>query len=90
MSTSSPNGQSPSPSQQQSGNASRESVRKTIAVRMEAYRMLHRLQIHSEPRIDMSYLASAAIEHAFGSAAGEAAIRSLAFALMRRDLDQLT
>jgi hypothetical protein len=57
---------------------------------MEVYRMLHALQLKSEPRIDLSYIASAAIEHAFGSSNGEAAIRSLALSMMRRDLDQFT
>lgn len=52
--------------------------------------MLHALQLKSEPRIDLSYIASAAIEHAFGSSNGEAAIRSLALSMMRRDLDQFT
>jgi hypothetical protein len=65
-------------------------LRKAIAVRMDAYRMLHELQIHTEPRIDLSYFASAAIEQAFGSASGREALKSLAVSLARRDLDQLS
>lgn len=88
---SSPNGQSPSPSKQhESGNSNREPVRKSIAVRMDAYRALHALQLKAEPRIDLSYIASAAIEYALGAHNGEAAIRSLAVQMMRRDLDELT
>ena len=87
---SSPKGPSSSPSPYESGNSTREPVRKSVSVRMDVYRMLHTLQLKSEPRIDMSYIASAAIEHAFGSSNGEAAIRRLALAMMRRDLDQLT
>jgi len=74
----------------ESGNSLPDPVRKSIAVRMDVFRLLHTLQINTEPRIDLSYLASAAIEHAFGSPDGEAAIRNLALGLMRRDLDQFS
>ena len=87
---SSPQGQSSSSSQHESGNSNRDPVRKPVAIRMEVYRMLHTLQLKSEPRIDLSYIASAAIELALRSSGGEAAIRSLAVASMRRDLDQLS
>ena len=64
-------------------------VRKSIAVRMDAYHKLHELQVNTEPRIDLSYFASAAIQQAFGNAGGQDAIKSLAVAMARRDFDQL-
>lgn len=64
-------------------------IRKPIAVRMDAYHMLHGLQLSTEPRIDLSYFASAAIQQAFENAGGQDAIRTLAVALARRDFEQL-
>ena len=87
---SSPIGPSSSSSPAVPSTSRSEQARKAIVVQLDAFRLLHTLQMKAEPRMDLSYIATAAIVSAFSSAQGETAIRNLALALMRRDFDQLT